>query len=212
MKPKTPSGYEARGIRTLFEIRTSQDGKVKLAGVAAVFERFSENLGGFIEQIARGAFDETDMSDVRGLFNHDANVILGRTGSPGTLHLDVTEAGLEYEIDLPDTQLVRDMVVSPIERGDVSQSSFGFIVAPGGATFDEDDEGRFIRTVSKIKRLFDVSPVTFPAYPDTAVATRGLDQWHADVAAAEKEMRERESVSRITTLREQANSIRSLQP
>lgn len=176
--------YESRGVKTKFEVRKDDDGKVRLVGLAAIFDTLSENLGGFREQIATGAFDEADMEDVRALFNHDDNIVLGRTISK-TLSLSVNKDGLTFDASLPDTQLVRDMVVAPIERGDINQSSFGFTVAPGGASFEEDEEGRFIRTITKFQRIFDVSPVTFPAYTETKVATRAFKHWCDERARSE---------------------------
>lgn len=170
-------GYESRSVETKFEIRAGGDGEpTQLIGLAAVFDQLSENLGGFREIIKPGAFDEADMSDVRALFNHDPSFIMGRTVAK-TLALQIVEEGLKFTADLPDTQLIRDLVVAPIERGDVTQSSFGFFVAVGGSTFDEDDDGRLIRTITAFSRIFDVSPVTFPAFPDTKVATRFLQQY-----------------------------------
>jgi HK97 family phage prohead protease len=156
------------------------DGDAKtpvIRGHAAVFGQLSEDLGGFREQIAPGAFataiDGTD--DVRALFNHDANFILGRNRSK-TLRLKEDARGLAIEIDVPDTQTIRDLVVAPIERGDVSQMSFGFSVRPNGQDWAKDDEGRVIRTLKSL-RTFDVSPVVFPAYPQTDVGVRELRAW-----------------------------------
>jgi len=160
------------------ELRAADDGKRRLVGHAAVFNSLSEDLGGFREQIAPGAFAEAiDKDDVRALFNHDPNFVLGRTASK-TLRLSEDARGLLIEIDLPDTQTVRDLVVAPIERGDVSQMSFGFSVRPGGQDWAKDDEGRTIRTLKRV-RLFDVSPVTYPAYHATDVAVRSLRAWQA---------------------------------
>lgn len=144
-----------------------------IRGHAAVFDKLSENLGGFREKIQPGAFDRVLDNDVRALFNHDPNQILGRT-SAGTLRVGVDADGLTYEIDPPDTQLGRDLLVS-IERGDIRESSFGFIV--GDDDWEEDEEGRVIRTVTEIRELFDVSPVSFPAYPDADVGLRELRNW-----------------------------------
>lgn len=145
-----------------------------IRGHAAVFGQLSEDLGGFREQIAPGAFasavDGTD--DVRALFNHDPNFILGRNRSK-TLRLKEDSRGLAIEVDAPDTQTIRDLVLAPIERGDVSQMSFGFSVRPNGQDWAKDDEGRVIRTL-KALRTFDVSPVVFPAYPQTDVGVREL--------------------------------------
>ena len=174
--PGTPPNYEVRSAPGTVEVRESAEGGSIIRGIAAVFDSLSENLGGFREIISNKAFDEANMDDVRGLFNHDTNYILGRTASK-TVRLEITKRGLEYEIDLPNTQTIRDLVLEPIKRGDVSQSSFGFIVARGGDTWDEDDEGVLIRTITGFRELFDVSPVVFPAYRDTTVAARSMNSF-----------------------------------
>jgi len=143
-----------------------------VTGYAAVFDSDSEDLGGFIEQIERGAFKEAiQTSDVRALFNHDNNFILARTAS-GTLKLYEDERGLKYELEAPNTSMGNDLL-EMIKRGDISQSSFGF-------TVDDDEwsskEGIAFRKIKKVKRLYDVSPVTFPAYPEASVAVRKLEQ------------------------------------
>jgi HK97 family phage prohead protease len=159
-------------------VETRGEGKgAVIRGHAAVFNQLSEDLGGFREQIAPGAFataiDGSD--DVRALFNHDANYILGRNRSK-TLRMKEDSRGLAIEIDAPDTQTIRDLVLAPIERGDVSQMSFGFTVRPNGQDWAKDDEGRVVRTL-KALRTFDVSPVVFPAYPQTDVGLRELRAW-----------------------------------
>lgn len=143
-----------------------------IRGHAAVFNTLSEDLGGFREQIAPGAFADAIMNDdVRALFNHDANFVLGRNRS-GTLRMMEDGTGLAVEIDPPDTQWARDLVLS-MRRGDISQMSFGFSVVKGGQSWSKNEAGESIRTVSKV-RLFDVSPVTYPAYTQTDVAVREL--------------------------------------
>lgn len=144
----------------------------KIVGHAAKFDSLSEDLGGFRERIAPGSFAKTIQSgDIRALWNHDANIVLGRNKS-GTLRLSEDIAGLALEIDAPDTQLVRDMVMSPIARGDVNQMSFGFrTVNDKWAKVD----GEWLRTLLEVE-LFDVSPVTYPAYASTDVAVRGLHE------------------------------------
>jgi HK97 family phage prohead protease len=148
----------------------TEGGGRKIAGHAAKFDVLSEDLGGFRERIAPGAFAKTIQSaDIRALWNHDANIVLGRNKS-GTLRLFEDLAGLGYECDAPDTQLVRDMVLAPIDRGDVNQCSFGFhTVSDKWAKVDGD----WVRTLLEVD-LFDVSPVTYPAYPQTEVAVRSL--------------------------------------
>jgi len=151
-------------------------GPARIIGSAAVFNARSENLGGFREIIKPGAFDGVLGDDVRALFNHDPNYILGRTAS-NTLRLSVDESGLLYDIEAPDTQTVRDMILAPLKRGDVTQSSFQFTVARDGDYWYQDDEGIVVREVTRIARLFDVGPVTFPAYPDTNAASRALQDF-----------------------------------
>jgi len=168
-----PNNYEERALPGIVEVRAKEGGGAVIRGIAAIYDKLSDNLGGFREIIAPGAFEETDMSDVRGLFNHDSNYVLGRTKSD-TLTLKRVREGLEYEIDVPDTQTIRDLVLEPIKRGDISQSSFGFIIGRGNDTWDENEDGVLIRTIHKIRELFDVSPVTFPAYPDTTVGARSM--------------------------------------
>ena len=176
MKVETPDNYEARSVQGTVEIRSREEGGNTIRGIAALHDSMSDNLGGFREIISQGAFEDTDMTDVRGLFNHDSNYVLGRTKSE-TVRLKVTKRGLEYEIDLPDTQTIRDLVLEPIKRGDVDQSSFGFMIGAGNDSWSEDEEGRLIRTIHRINELFDVSPVTFPAYRDTSVGARSAKHW-----------------------------------
>jgi len=152
------------------EKRNEDDDAPILIGHAAVFNSLSEDLGGFRERIEPGAFARSLSDDVRALFNHDTNFVLGRTTSD-SLTLREDGKGLAIEIMPPQTALIRDLVMAPIERGDINQMSFGFRVRAGGSRFEEDDEGNIIRTLTDIE-LFEVSPVTFPAYPDTDIAAR----------------------------------------
>ena len=155
--------FKSQELRADVESRT-------IRGYAAVFNSDSENLGGFIERIDPQAFDGVLEDDVRALINHDDNMILARTSS-GTLNLSVDERGLSYEFEVPNTTYGNDLLVS-VQRGDISQSSFGFSVAE-----DEWERGDVRRrTIKKVARLYDVSPVTYPAYPDTSVAMRSLSE------------------------------------
>lgn len=142
-----------------------------IRGHAAVFNQLSEDLGGFREKIQPGAFAEAiNRDDVRALFNHDPNYVLGRN-TAGTLRMTEDPIGLLVEIDPPDTQVARDLMVS-MQRGDITQMSFGFIVE--AQSWDEGENGAVTRTIKKAG-LFDVSPVTYPAYPQTDVAVRSLE-------------------------------------
>lgn len=108
-----------------------------------------------------------DDAEIAGLFNHDSNLVLGRVGA-GTMVLeDNPPVGVRYTIDAPDTSYANDLRVS-MERGDVYQSSFAFRLARQGDEWHEDEEsGMLIRTIIKFSRLYDMSPVTYPAYPAT---------------------------------------------
>ena len=168
---KTKREYEYRYF-AITELRVDDDdGKAKIRGYAALFNVLSEDLGGFKEQIAPGAFAGSIHDDVRALWNHDTNLILGRTRAK-TLTLEEDKKGLRIEIHPPNTQAGRDGVES-IKRGDITQMSFGFQTRKDHW---EMKEGQQIRTLLDVA-LFEVSPVVFPAYPDTTVAVRSLDRW-----------------------------------
>lgn len=163
---------EIRTISVEMRVMAADGAPTKIGGHAAKFDSLSEDLGGFRERIAPGAFSKTIQSgDIRALWNHDANIVLGRNKA-GTLRLSEDSAGLAFEVDMPDTQLVRDMVMGPITRGDVNQCSFGFsTISDKWAKVD----GEWIRTLLECE-LFDVSPVTYPAYQSTDVAARSMQE------------------------------------
>lgn len=146
----------------------------KMVGHAAVFGQATDIGGWFREQVEPGAFRSSiKKDDVRALFNHDPNFVLGRN-TAGTLKLKEDETGLRVDITPPDTQFARDLAVS-IERGDINQMSFAFSV------MEEEwirGEGKEL-DLRKIKRakLYDVSPVTYPAYEGTDIAIRSHDGW-----------------------------------
>lgn len=151
------------------ELRLSDD-KKKIRGYAAVFNQWSEDLGGFREKIRQGAFAKTiKEADVRALFNHDPNYVLGRNKA-GTLSLSEDDKGLAIEVDPPDTQWARDLLVS-IDRGDINQMSFGFSTIKDEWAGKDGDTTRELVEV----KLYDVSPVTYPAYPQTSVGVRSVE-------------------------------------
>ena len=175
MPPRpAPEGREYRYLTTQVELRADGDGPRRLVGHAAVFNTDTaigpEDNPYWIERIAPGAFRAAIVSDdVRALFNHDANLVLGRNRA-GTLRMQEDSIGLAIDILPPDTQAARD-VMTLIERGDVSQMSFGFTVRTGGQMWEEMPDGIIRRTIKDVI-LFDVSPVTFAAFPTTDVALR----------------------------------------
>ena len=180
---------ETRDTAARVELRVADDGSAVLSGYAAVFpdgtEKSSYRYGSVIETIAPGAFARAlrDKQDVRALFNHDSGNLLGRISS-GTLHLQEDQAGLRYEIDLPDTTLARD-VRTLVERGDLSGSSFAFRVKAETWRKDDSNPNCYRREINDVD-LIDVGPVTFPAYAGTQAAMRSedIDALEAEAKAA----------------------------
>lgn len=185
------------------EVRAEQlaDQPAHIYGYGSVFNSRSEPLWGFREIIKPGAFDDVLGDDVRALFNHDANFILGRSSS-GTLALSVDEKGLRYDITAPDTQTIRDLVIAPMQRGDITQSSFAFRVARDGERWYEDEEGIVIREINKFSRLLDVSPVTYPAYQEADSGVRSMKAWQEarESGALQKAINEKMARERLLTL------------
>lgn len=189
---------EAPRIAVAPKVETRADGKLVIAGYAAVFWDGTqgtefEPFRGMKERVLPGAFDRAIREDdVRALFNHDENIILGRTVSR-TLRLSVDARGLRYEIDPPDTQVGKDLVES-IRRGDVTGSSFGFRTIRQNFV-ESQDPPLVVRELVEVK-LFDVSPVTFPAYVATEAGVRGAEGASEALAAWREESR-RAAAARI---------------
>ena len=161
----------------VMELRLDEDGGQvkKLRGYAAIFNRLSENLGGFREKIQPGAFTKTIKSaDVRLLINHEG-LPLARTKS-GTLLLSEDDNGLRFEADMdlsdPDVQ----RLIPKMRRNDLNQMSFGFYTVsdkwehPADKCLKES-----IRTLLEVD-LYDISVVTYPAYPQTSVNIRSAQE------------------------------------
>ena len=158
---------EDRYFKSACEVRDGLNGPM-IVGYASVFNSFSENLGGFVEQIDPGAFNVTvTQADVRGLGNHDPNWLLGRT-KPGTLRLAVDERGLRYEIDVNTLDPDGQRALAKVKRGDWDGSSFSFQCIRDEWDWKQDPPQRRVLECA----LVDVGPVTFPAYPDATSAAR----------------------------------------
>uniref|UniRef100_A0A6H1ZKB6 Putative peptidase n=1 Tax=viral metagenome TaxID=1070528 RepID=A0A6H1ZKB6_9ZZZZ len=173
--PLCERGQE-REIRAfeVVEMEVREDDKQpRITGHAAVFNKRANIMGLFEEEIEPGAFAEAvKKDDVRALMNHDVNFVLGRSKS-GTLRMEEDEKGLAIEIDPPDTQWARDLMVS-IKRRDITQMSFAFNIRDKKGEEWINEEGKLpLRKVRNVT-LFDVSPVTFPAYPQTDVKVRSV--------------------------------------
>lgn len=164
----------------LSELRSESEegGKVVLRGYASVFNQETRIGGLFIEKVKPGAFTSTIATDdVRALINHNPQYVIGRNTN-GTLRMTEDVHGLKIEIDPPNTSFANDLLVS-VDRGDISQMSFSFEVLEGGEEWQKGKDGQpDVRTLVKV-RLWDVSPVTYPAYENTAinVAKRSYEEW-----------------------------------
>lgn len=154
---------------TTAEYRRRDDSNV-VEGMAVVFNREAD-MGWFTEEIDRHAFDNADMSDVVLNFNHDNNILLAGTRN-GSLELQVREDGLFQMSDVIDTTQGRD-VMKLVDKGLITKMSFAFTIARDGEIWETRDNGIEHRTITKIDKLYDVSLVTFPAYPQTSAWARG---------------------------------------
>lgn len=163
---------ETRTNQVQLEIRELEDGGMSFEGYAAVFNSRSEDLGGFTEMVAPGAFRRSlrSRNDIKMLWNHDTGAVLGSTRA-GTLTLEEDERGLKVRAELPPTSLGRDISVL-VKRGDIDSMSFGFSVVRD--SWNSAGDERVLEAV----RLFEVSLVSFPAYQGTAgtPSVRGLDK------------------------------------
>jgi HK97 family phage prohead protease len=154
-----------------FEKRDDGIDENVIEGYAAVFNKPSEDFGGWHERIAPGAFSDVLNDNAVALFNHDMNYVLGRNGVNVTITQD--ENGLKYRVKLPDTSFAKDLR-QLIKDGIIHQSSFAFTVKEQEWKEPETKGQPYVRTIKKVKRLYDVSPVTTPAYPDASVGARSF--------------------------------------
>lgn len=185
MDPK----YELRNISfEQFELREAEGEAPKLVGYASVFNQETVIWGIWREKVAPGAFKSTiQKDDIRALWNHNTDLVLGRNRAK-TLSLAEDDHGLQIEITPPDTQAGRDSVTS-IKRGDVSQMSIAFETVRQEWYYPEDDKELPLRTVTEAK-LYEISPVIFPAFETTEISARSematLDE---NIAPLEEAMR-----------------------
>lgn len=189
---------EKRNITAELRVEADDDGIKKIVGYTAVFNKWSSDLGGFREKIRPGTFSKTIKNgDVRATFNHDPNIVFGRNKAK-TLKLKEDDNGLFSEVIPPDTQQARDIMVS-IERGDITQQSFAFRTIEDDWVYKKD--GTAERTLIEVD-LLDIAFVTYPAYPDTTVALRSLDEFkkeneetQAKQTLAEEELKAKQTLA-----------------
>ena len=153
-------------IFNISQLSTRAEGEEKavaIEGYAAVFNSKTSIGGWFDEVIEPGAFSRSlsDNGDIRALFNHNWDNVLGRTKSQ-TLELREDEKGLNFKVELPDTSVARDLTIS-MERGDINQCSFGFFITDEEWNYNVEPA---LRTIKEVE-LFEISIVSIPAYDDT---------------------------------------------
>lgn len=173
--------------RRSFDIEFREAESRKVEGYASVFNSRSKDLGGFTEIIDPAAFNGViERSDVLALLNHDQDrgVLARSRKGVGSLTLTVDERGLHYSFDAPNTALGNELVEG-LKRGDISTSSFAFTVA--GEKWTKEEDGSYLRTITQIDKLYDVSPVYNEAYEDTSVALRSLEAARAEEEKEEVE-------------------------
>ena len=172
-------GKIEKEIRNIaLKINRSDKESRMVEGTAIVFDSDSNDLG-FIEQIAPEAIDEDTIarSDVFCYLNHDESrgVLARCNNGKGSLDLWIAEDGLHYRFEAPKTQL-GDELLSYLDRGEITSSSFAFTVASDGDVWSRDANNKLHRRITKIDRLFDVSPVFQPAYSATSTTRRKVDE------------------------------------
>lgn len=163
-------------------IRSLQDAAEEsriVGGYAVKFDSKSQNIG-FYEIIRKSAITEDTImkSDIFALFNHDTDAVLARSRyGEGSLALELRDDGLYYEFEAPHTT-IGDELLEHLKRGEISTSSFAFTLPEDGSgeNWFRDEEGDLVREITKIDRLYDVSPVYEPAYLATSCSQRALDK------------------------------------
>ena len=164
---------EIRG--TSFDIIQNEESRV-VEGYAIVFNSESRDLGGFTEIIAPEAIEGVlEKSDILALLNHsqERGILARSKYGSGSLELTVDSSGLKYRFEAPKTSL-GDELIEGLKRGDISTSSFAFTI--DSDKWSKKEDGTYLRTITKFKELYDISPVYKEAYPDTSVALRGLEE------------------------------------
>lgn len=187
------------------EIRNYQGGlsveNRNVTGYAIVFESESVDMG-FTETIERSAItqEQIDNSDIFAFYNHNEEEVLARSiNGTGSLKLTVDEIGVKYEFEAPNTQR-GDELLEHIKRGELFGSSFGFsLPVDGTGERWEKRDGKYYRTITKIERLYEISPVFQPAYPSTQCYNRSIDkvnEFEAMLLNLDKQLAEIEEIAK----------------
>ena len=186
----------------------------EIRGTAAVFGKRSQNLGWFVEVIDKNAFDNCDMGDVIACRNHDPDKVMARTSNK-SLELSTSGDGLHYRFDAPNTTVGND-TLEDIRIGNIDKSSFAFTIKRD--KWETLDDGNELRTILEIDKLYDVSPVTNPAYLQTdvqanslEVAKRSYEEWKESIKENDGEDEPDDDMAKRLSVREAKVRLLSLQ-
>lgn len=169
------SRMERSVIRT--EVRSAGEGdERRVVGLGVVYDRWEELWPGYRERILPGAVEFA--SEVKSYFNHDPNMVLSTTASDPPLIVRETERGIEFESPIPPTSYGRDLAVN-LERRNVKGASFTFVVPRGGDKRWEDEQGVFHREINRLI-MYEVGPVTDPAFVSTTASVRSSREAHLE--------------------------------
>ena len=188
---------EIRSISSTLELRAAEGSeKEVITGYALKFNRWSSVLGGWFKEIIDPrALDQADMTNVVALFNHDESKVLARTGI--NLKLNVDDIGLRFEFAPNGTTYAKDLLEN-IRSGIITQCSFAFTIPNerDAEEWTEGEEGIMERRVKRFAKIYDVSAVTTPAYPDTdvVVGARSKELANSITKQSVEEQREREAL------------------
>lgn len=168
--------------------RSDENGDLYLEGLFVVYDSVYDVFPGATESIAKGAFSESVNGDVRALYNHNTDIVLGRTRA-GTLELRDTERGLWGRIKINPKDSDAMNAYARVKRGDLTGCSFGFDIPDGGEETIYKDDGTVHFIINKVDPLWEVSPCVFPAYEATHISARGKDLEKVKAEAKEIEKR-----------------------
>lgn len=152
----------------------------KIEGYAVVFDTVGTPSPYFTETVTRDAFNACNFDDCICCFNHDRSKVVARV-SAGNLKLSIDDKGLFFEASVPNTQVGNDLLEN-IRVGNIQGCSFAFTISGEEWRWGKNGELDH-RTITAIDNLYDVSPVTDPAYTDTTIAQRSIDQHQAELKA-----------------------------
>lgn len=176
---RTIAKKEVRTQLNNIEIRDDGESGRIITGYPIVFNKPSENLGGFIEYVDPGALKNVSMDNVYLIYGHEFNNVLARKDA-GTLELSIDKTGLLFKATLPNTTLAND-VLENIRVGNIQGMSFGFTVSDESWEYGKNDDPD-IRHVKQIDELFEITLTPIPAYKDTTVAIAKRDAMHKQMS------------------------------